>query len=626
MNVAADGPTSSRPYAWWHAAKGRLHEALGPVARRVRNQHAARRDAYLHFIRMYAGADITSLSMSGYSRDTHHGVSRPKPLAFNMVSSVCNTAQAKVAKNRPIPQFLTQGGNWSQQRRARDLSRYVEGAFDRCGVWEMLPLVVLDALVPGDGVVKIYRDDATTYVEREFPWRVLEDEVEAQYGQRGVRTRYHVKPYDRGVLAAMYPDHEQAIWEARNEDDEREWGVDSTADQILVTEAWHLRSGKKAKDGVHAVCIPGVTLLQEPYEFDYHPFAWLQRNTPLIGCRAQGMAEEVDGIQQEINFTARVVQQSFRKNGGSHWAVPHGTQVHIEQLNNGIATLLRFKGVKPELVQQTPVHPAMIDYLFALLPRGFEQAGVSQLSAQSVKPAGLNSGAAQREYNDIETERFVVFARALEDFCKEIARQLIPLERQLAEKNPEHSVKSPAKRFMRRIKFVDVDLDEDAYVMQCFPTSMLSKTPAGRLAMVGDLAKAGWITPQQAKRLLDMPDLDRLNDLENASHELVEELIERMLDDGEYETPEPFMDLLDAAHTTQMAYLRAKIDKAPEENRALLRDFIDECIVMLNKQTAAAAPPAPPGMPPGMPPPAPLEATGMYGPGAAPPPAMPVAA
>ena len=45
-------------------------------------------------------------------------------------------------------------------------------------------------------------------------------------------------------------------------------------------------------------------------------------------------------------------------------------------------------------------------HLDRLYNRSFEIAGISQLSAQSSKPSGLDSGRALREFSDIESERF----------------------------------------------------------------------------------------------------------------------------------------------------------------------------------------------------------------------------
>lgn len=586
---------------WWLAHdKGREpHNAVTDIVQRLRRKQEGRRQAYLHYARSYASSEVNGLTVGTYQRVP--AIFNPSTLAFNVVASACNTVQAKIAKNRPLPMFLTSGGDWEQQTRAKNMSKFVEGEFYRCDLYETDPLIVLDALVFGEGYVKVYRDNERIYVDREFPWRVMFDETESQYGMKATPSCYQRNPVDRQKLVAMFPDKKAEILDATNSgDDENEWGFDNLSDQLIVTEAWHRRSSKTAGDGRHTVVINGVTLADEPYEKDYFPFVQLQRNKPQMGVHGIGLAEELDGIQYEINFTAYRVQQSHRRMGGSHWLVEQGAKVSIEQLNNGIATIVRYAGTAPVPQNVQPVHPDTYAYLLSLIPKAYEMSGVSQLSAQSQKPAGLDSGAALREFNDAETERFVVFAKEFENFHVEIARQMLDLGRELAEINPDYAVQSRGKRFTKRLKFLEVALPEDDFVMQCFPTAMLSKTPAGRMAQVSELAKAGWISPQQAKRLLDFPDLEQVADLENASHELVEELIERMLYEGLYEEPEPYMDIVDALSTCTNAYLRAKIDNCPDANRRMLRQFIDALKALLDAQAPAndVAPPMPGAAPP----------------------------
>lgn len=607
---------------WWLSDKNgrKPHDAVTAIVNRIRTRHTTKRDAYLHYARSYGGSDIDGLTASTYA--TRSRGFRGSTLAFNVIASACNTVQAKIAKNRPVPMFLTNGGDWSQQRRAKMLSRFVEGEFYRCDVYENDPLVVLDACVFGEGIVKIYRDDERIYVEREFPWRIYEDDTEAQYGVP--RSRFQRKPVDRLQLIEKFPKMRDEIERAENDENEDEWGLDKACDQLIVTEAWHLRSSSKAKDGRHVVCINSVTLVDEPYERDYFPFAWLRRNRPLMGTHGIGFAEELDGLQYEINFTARRVQESHRRMGGSFWAVEQSSKVQVESLNNGIATLVKYSGTPPTAVQQQPVHPDTYGYLMSLIPKAFEFGGVSQMSAQSQKPAGLSSGEALREYNDAETERFVVFAKEFENYHLEIAKQIIDLARELAEINPQYASTWRNKRSTQKVVFIDADIPDDAYVMQCFPTSMLAKTPPGRMSQVQDLARAGWITPAQGKRLLDFPDLERANDLENSMHEYVEELIERMLDENYYEEPEKYLGpsgVVDALHTAVAAYFNAKRDRAPEEGLRNLRQYIDALAALVAELTGGPANDnsggGAEGPGPGMPAPAPMPATGMYGPGAA---------
>jgi hypothetical protein len=591
---------------WWSPQEGReTHQIVEKLLDSMKTQQAYRRDACEYYARQYAGPQIASLN--ALRAGAQSSVSfKANSLSFNVIASVCNTVQAKIAKNRPLPKFVTNGGDWSQQRKAKMLSKFVEGEFDRTGVWELDPLIVLHACVWGEGVLKVYRDEDEIHVEPEFPWRVFTDEQESQYGLRGVRSCYQRKPVDRLVLAEMFPSHaDWILHDAHNlsSDEDYGTGIDVVADQIVVTECWHLRSGKKAKDGRHAIVIAGRTLLVEDYAYDYFPFVWLRRNDALMGAHAAGFAESLTGIQREVNFVARRVQEAHYRMGGSHWAVENSAKVRTESLNNGQATVMRYTGVAPIPNHVPPFHPQTYEYLHSLIPKAYEMVGVSQLSAMAKKPAGLDSGASIREYNDTESEGFVVFAKQFENFHVQLAKQMLDLLRELVATNKDYAVNVRGKRFLKKIRFADVSLEPDSYIVECFPTSMLPHTPAGRLAQVESLFKGGLISDvKEARRLVAFPDLEAANNQADSSHELVEEMLDRMLDEGLYQSPESYMDLVDALHTAQTTYLQARADGAPEDVLDLVRDFIGAAKDLLDAQLAASAPPpdrsAMPGAPP----------------------------
>ena len=119
--------------------------------------------------------------------------------------------------------------------------------------------------------------------------------------------------------------------------------------------------------------------------------------------------------------------------------------------------------------------------------------------------------------------------------------------------------------------------------------------------MVEQLMAAGLLGPEEAKRLLDFPDLDRELALDRAASDNIDRIIERMVDDGVYEAPEPFMDLILALKKTQAAYNKAVNDSVPEDRLSLMRQFMASIHEMMKRAqeearnaTAAPAPGAPP--------------------------------
>jgi hypothetical protein len=202
-----------------------------------------------------------------------------------------------------------------------------------------------------------------------------------------------------------------------------------------------------------------------------------------------------------------------------------------------------------------------------------------------MKPAGLDSGKALREYNDLETERFMSVAQRYEQTFMDAAEQMIELAKEISEEDPDYSVKVKTNEFMKTIKWKEVDLDEDKYAMQVFPTSFLSSTPAGRLQDVQELLGAGFINKEDGMKLLDFPDLREYYNFNNAGVQDIERQIEKMIDDGKYETPEPYQNLELGIVKMQQAYLRFRSDGAPDARLELFRRWIEDARGLLQKAT-----------------------------------------
>jgi hypothetical protein len=243
--------------------------------------------------------------------------------------------------------------------------------------------------------------------------------------------------------------------------------------------------------------------------------------------------------------------------------------------------------------------------LVNLKQSAFEQVGVSMLSAASQKPAGLNSGRALREYNDIESDRFTRIGHAYERMYLQLARLSVDCAKEIFEQEGEFSVRVPGSKFLETIDWKDIDLTEDEYYLKMFPVSSLPNDPAGRLQTVQEYAQAGYIDQQTAQKLLDFPDLEQVENLSSAMEDWLVSTLEKIVENGEFTPPEPEM-VINYALSKKMTiqYIAdAHNNKVEEEKIAMLRQFSDE-LDRLNQKGQMAALPAP-----GMTPPAAPEAT-----------------
>lgn len=632
-----------RDLRWWRPVPGenekdpttfKTHQRVMPLVARIRRRTSSRRQMDLYHACLYDDADIGGLGPGGYDSTTFD----PSTLSFNVVRQNVDTLTAQIAKERPLPMPLTSGGNWQQQRRARKYGRFIEGSFEATGVWRMAPQVARDAALFGTGISHNYRVGKKIMHDRIFPWELCIDPREAMYGKP--RTVYLRRWVDRLVLAERFPDFADLIEQAQSTaggEDDWDMGFDSTSDLVLVIESWHLRSGEEASDGAHAICISNATLLREEYSRDYFPFSVLRMSDPLVGWFGTGLGKMLTGIQFTINDTSMKVQEHHAMAGG-YILVPDGSDLETGHLDNGVGTVLRHTpGMPPTWINPQPVHPDQWNFVMALLPWANNMSGVSQLSAQGQKPSGITAARALEALSDEQSGRFALFSKNHEDYFIDIAWQQFDLQDEIVQEGGNVSVKAVSRVNGRRqldaLDFKELRLDRDSFMLMVFPTSMLPKTPAGRIQIVQNLADAGWLSADEAKMLLDFPDFERTQNLAQAAYNLVQKLIERMLDATDTESPEaytypePFMNLDLCISATQQAYLDAKIEGADEKNLKLLSQFIQDARAekLKAKQAdldeAKAAAPAPvaapvtlpegplPGMPP-VPPGAPMPPPG----------------
>jgi hypothetical protein len=584
---------------WWKSDKADTHAQIFSHVKSLKDDQDYRSKQNLRFIRLYGNSAIQDLSVFGYARtDSVEG--KKNRLTLNIVQSMCDTVSAKIAKNNPKPMFITSGGDWSIKRKAKKLNKFCEGQFHQTKIYEKGRRVFLDATIFGTGVLKIYRRGAEIICERVFPEEIIIDDMEGIHGEP--RQLHQVKWINRQTLIAQYPEAAGYIDQISSLDGTySSYRVDT--DMLQVTESWHLRSGPNAKDGKHVISIENKTLLEEDYSKDYFPFVFLRWTQGPLGFFGQGLAEQLQGIQLEINKILKVIQEAMHLGVIPKIFVQEGSDVVTVQLNNKIGTVVKYRGAMPTPGQLLTIPKELFQQLDWLYNRAYEVSGVSQLSAQAKKPSGLDSGKALREFNDIESERFILVGQAWEQFYLEASRQMIDLAREISEDkdHKDYEVKIKGKRFFESIKWSDIDLEEDQYIMQVFPTSGLASTPAGRFQQIQEFLEAGFITPERAKKLMDMPDLESDTDLDVAALDDIEATMERMIDGGEYEPPEPYQNLTLGSAMMKNSYLKCKNDGVPEEVLEMLRNWVVDAETMLKPLQPpvdpAAGAPAMPGQP-----------------------------
>lgn len=614
-----DQPNAREPRKpWWQLKGDEAAKAVFDSVSTINLNQGARAQDILLAMQYYGGVEYDGLLSGTYSRIS----STTDQIALNVIRSCIDSAQAKIAKNNVKPSVVTNDGDWQLRRRSKDLDLFGQGAFYETKYHRKAPIVFRDAGTFGTGAMKIVGEPnleepkySTIVAERTFINELKLDPADAIDG--APRNLYQEKIIPRASAEAAYPDFTKAIREAdplTDGDIFDNTGV-AASEMVRIVEAWHLPSRRGATDGRRFLGVNGKHFDVSPWERQRFPFAFLRWSDPLRGFWGTGIVHELAAIQQEINFLLQRIQEAFRLLGAPCIFVERNSEFPIEQLTNVVGNVYMYTGKEPTVAAFQTIHPEVFMHLNTLYQRAYEIVGISQLSAQSKKPAGLDSGEAIRSYNEIETERFALVSRDYESHACDAFELMCDAAKDIDEAtNGEWFLsvqgRRNGRRFMKSLKWSDVEMEEGWYQVQVFPTSSLPTEPAGRFAAVMERLDRGIIDTDEALVLLDMPDTEASNSLLLAARNDIEETFYQFFygedEDLAYTPPEPLQDLKLGLRIGQLRYLQAKREGVPEERLELARRWLAQAGKMLPPATPPA-PPAPmmPGMPPAITAPAP---------------------
>ena len=590
--------SESQKMAWWKADENDMAKDIYATIKFIQTHQSTRVEQLTMDSRLYGNSSPFNFIGPALSRSASASINaNNERITFNLCSSVIDTLVSKVAKNKIVPSFITSGGVWGMQKKAEQLTKFTEGLFYENKVHQKTVYAFKDASVWGTGILHIYGDEDQIKVERAFPHEFFVDQVEAMSAEP--RQLHRVKIVDRDVMLAFAErlgeeEKEKAVEAVKNAEIAPFidiGGVGTSADLVAVVESWHLKSSKDSDDGLHCITCGDTVIFKETYDKDYFPFAFLHYNKRQFGFWGQGACERLKSLQLEINRLMVLIQRSMWMGGSFKVLVETGSKVVSQHLNNDVGAIINYTGTPPQYVTPPMIQQDIYPYVDSLIQKGYQQEGVSQLSAASLKPMGLNSGAALRNYDQIGEDRFLFTMQLVEEFNLEVARQMIEVAKDLG----SYKAKFPGTFTFEEIDWKDVKLKEYEYVLKAFPTSSLPDEPAGKLETVTEYMQAGLISPRAGRRLLAMPDVEMSDKLANAKENLLHKIFEDILDKGEYVPPEPQMDLMLAQELFQDYYNFALLNNCPDDKLNLIREFNDQ----VNDLIQASQPPPMPGPMPG---------------------------
>ncbi len=611
---------------WYRRDTGDAHEAVFAFVGRTEDEQG---DVYDRIAMLESLYD----QYSPTGDDSTDSSTKLMNVSENLVASNIDTVFAQYARADIRPRYLTDGADWSIQRRAKKCEYYSEGLGKLLGLMAKCKLAAREAPKKGMGLIKVY---ANAWREPVVEVAALEDiivpDCDSRRGAPPLQLHHVQRDYDRDRLIAEYPEHAEDIensYGMRSGRDVASGYSSATDNKLTVIESIRLPIGKRpptvvkatakktvkrAAEKKRATYVPGrrcvtianKTLADDEYHKPHYPFATLVWSERMGSFYPISGSERIVGIQRALNKRNWQIERVLDQ-GALMTGYIRPTDANLQVRTTKIGNLAVCKSDFPYYPPQPLVNPETYQSRRDLKESAPEQMGVSRFAAQSSIPAGLETGAAVREYSAKSSERHSPQEAAYEQFILDVHWLLLDVCKDLGDDAPTVL----ESRWGKAIDWAEVDMGDVR--IQIAAASTLPRTAAGREQTVLEWAQAGVISTDSAKRMIGHPDLERELSLYTAALEAIEYEIEKIYEGG-IGTPEPYDNLEMIVWRTTGSYHNARvIPSCPEGVLEGLRDYIAQAAYIIDQRSqpananmvgdpaamGAGGPPPPPIPPPG---------------------------
>lgn len=543
---------------------------------------------------------------------------------FNVCQAVVDAAVAQLVGVPNSVMVLTEEGRADMQERGKRLNQYVKGQFDHAGHTAAQRQTAHCGAVFGTGPEGCFtgpdgkRGGARSIGVRAVDPRNLLIHPAATCGRsyfdadgRGPTHLYEFIecPVDEAIAA--FPNCRKEVLSARphrQRDQQRRQrdglGGDCTAGVVLASSWWRGWDDRRKRNVCrHVVSSDDHLLSDETFDYDALPYSFYRWQTVPDDFWGRGLVDLVSGIQDELDDLCEKISEHMRLATSQIWTQKGGVQA-MSGMSNKVWAQYQYTTAPPTLINMPPIDPAYFQERDRLFEQAFRQTGVSQFAASGMKPAGVNAARAIRLYKDMGNQRLAVPVAGIAQQSVEVAGHLIAAAKDLdAKQEGGHNIMAPNKRGFARIRWSEVDMDRDQYMLTIAPTNFLDDTPSGKLDGIQELVASFPQLAPFAMKALTYPDLEAFVSLATARYDEVASAVDGIVAKGVATKPDPNTDLAVAVPFALATLARAKADGEDPEVLDMLREYLEECSALqAAAQAAAAPPPAPPG-PPGMPPP-----------------------
>lgn len=430
--------------------------------------------------------------------------------ALNLIRSCVDTHVSKIRQEKLRPFFNGVNGTFKTRKVCRNAQVWFDKFFEEEDIYVKAALCLRDSDIFEVGYMWI--DEDTKSVKRLQPWQFLYDRAEFQNGRL---TRCAIKLRNEPLI--YYKNMLPAELKSRLAETPGLVGTIDIYYNIIEGEKWYFVNGIKASKT----------------KINYHkvPVAWIYYSDPIKGGYAASMVDLLYPLQTEVDMLLDRIHTATALNPANTIFVPGGSKIKESMLTNEIGMIVPYEAVSGAPVTVStpaPISPQYIELLNMYEQKAYNIVGVSQLSAQAKKPSGLNSGVALDTLQDVESERHQT---TLDNYI----RFLVDITNLIIDVFPEDEDILPQKLGTSKIKWKEIKKQRDLFAIQIGKSSVLSNDPKTKMEQIEKLLAMKMIDQSQVSSLMEIPDLERAYSQETASLDVCERVIERAIEDEQYD-------------------------------------------------------------------------------------------
>ena len=432
---------------------------------------------------------------------------------INIIKSIIDTVASKISQANVRPFFDPDDGNYHTVKACKKIQKFSDIWLDEQHAYPKSVMCFRDAEIFETGIMHI--DAESKSIRRVAPWEYFIDPAEYYHGCVS-RVMVMKKNYPlSGIIA-----------DTDNSELKKKFREDRTQKGEYVT-YYDLVDGYRRDFYDEFKIKKEVKIEYEKYNGLYRrPFVEIYYTKPINGFFSTSLCDDLFSIQKQVDEMVKRIDMATRNGLNQVILVPRGSGLKASTLQNGVVAYdwqPGPEGGQPVIMTPNAINAQYLQILNETINRGYEIAGISQLSAQSQKPPDLESGKALQTMEDIESDRFNVQLQQFVHFLVDVMR--VSIDCFSGEVLPGKADSITWQEIRKQRNMFNIDFSA---------ASALSKDPSAKIAEIKELMSLNFLDPQMGSQMLDLPDLRGADSIASSSIDYVQKIIDDAIEKEDY--------------------------------------------------------------------------------------------